>query len=214
MTGGAAGVLAGGLSGDTLWLQLLVGAAIGLIAYWLVPTVWAFGIALLAPAKQRNEARDRLVELEGQHGREVADLQAQHQRNRERERAQAEVDRKQLARQAELSKLWILLEMARQRGLDARDHYRANPPSAHVFPGQMNWSITFRAWRQFIADSLDNAGFAELAGRFGEMHVERATVGDAYGATVDQLDPILSTDSELFRELFDGIRPEALRRWP
>jgi len=63
-----AGVLAGvviPLPG-ALWMRGVAGAALGLLVWWLVPTLWACGEALAAPYHQRTEARAYARAVEGQ----------------------------------------------------------------------------------------------------------------------------------------------------
>lgn len=67
--GGAVGLPVGNAAAvDSVVLQIVIGAATGLAAYWAVPLIWSVGVAAYAPAAQRDEARAYARGLESYSG--------------------------------------------------------------------------------------------------------------------------------------------------
>jgi hypothetical protein len=75
MASGALGVISG--VGVAWPLRAVLGAAIGLAAYWLVPTLWACVVALRAPTKQRDDARTKIKALKRDLGEQEKTYEAE-----------------------------------------------------------------------------------------------------------------------------------------
>ncbi len=82
MVGGALGPF---LAIDVPWpLRIPIGAAGGLLIYWVVPTCWALIAALRAPPRQREEARKALREERKSRAESEARLRDELARNEQR----------------------------------------------------------------------------------------------------------------------------------
>jgi hypothetical protein len=131
LVGGAVGVPVGNaVSVNALSLQVVVGAAVGLAAYWTVPPLWALVVAVGAPVTQRNEARTYARALE-QYAYEA------FRWNRRRE----------LARE-------FRAEVEEQ--LRNMDHYPPGPNPSLV----QHWAGTARKWAQLMTEGGGNEQYA------------------------------------------------------
>jgi hypothetical protein len=139
-----------GVSLDSVpWLLQLVGfAGAGLATYWAVPTIWAMLVALDAPRRQRNEARDAVVEERGK-----------VQKARE--------DAQQARRDAVIAQLEMRLQLAKARGLQLASAIEQTPRDRWQ-QGLVGTSASaqLRQWASDMASILHQGGRADLAEQF------------------------------------------------
>ena len=161
VTGGYAGAIA--LSGLPLSLQLAAFAVAGVVAYWTVPTLWASLVALDAPPKQRDEARNALSEEKQRAASALAELRRQHRT--ERLHLITAVRQPQILQTIELVKAHEarIEEMKASPEWEAAGSLREvmlriHKPSLGIHP--------LRQWVEEILPLLNEGGRADLASQF------------------------------------------------
>ena len=188
-----------------------------LLGWLLVPIIWAGLVALSAPVKQRDDARLRIAQLNG----ETQEAQTQTEQSAAAMRLEHESCKRSLDRIYQNALRWALLAEFRELLGDERvDYFLARVDPSGPDPNMHMWHRTLgharealRIWTAQVVGLLDREGREDLSARFMEAEGVYAPtdpdhpglVNGAYRARLRLLNMWAQPNSELFPGL---LRPE------